>query len=77
VNGVVHCTIKVLKKSKGLVTEVARDSLLEDDHSAMRLERLFDLLRVLLGNGFLEDFGRRLDKLFRLHKYEPKKKKQP
>jgi hypothetical protein len=62
------------KKSKGPVNEVARDSLLEDDHSAMRLERLFDFLRVLLGNGLLEDFGHRLDKLFRLHNKIQKKK---
>jgi len=61
---------KSSKKSKGSVNEVARDSLLEDDHSAMRLEHLFDFLRVLLGNGLLEDFGHRLDKLFRLDEGE-------
>jgi len=40
--------------------------LLEDDDGTMRLENLFDLLRVFLGDTLFEHLWQRLDKLFRL-----------
>ena len=40
------------------------DCLLEDDDGAMRLEDLFDLLRVFLGDTLFEQLRQRLDKLF-------------
>lgn len=38
--------------------------LLEDDNGAVRLEGLFDLLRVFLGDTLFEHLWHRLDKLF-------------
>ena len=40
--------------------------LLQTDHSSMRLKRLFDFLRILLGNTLLEHLRSRLDKLLGL-----------
>jgi len=55
-----HCSCKQIAK----VGESG--CLLEDDDGAVRLEDLFDLLCVLLRDALLEYLWHRLDKLFRL-----------
>jgi hypothetical protein len=53
--------------------------LVEDDDGTMRLENLFDLLRIFLGYTLFEYLWHRFDKLFRLdptYSAEKKKAKQ-
>jgi hypothetical protein len=60
----------------GLLDMGTATCLLEDDDGTVRLEGLFDLLRVLLRDALFEHLWHRLDKLLRLHRTKDSVKKK-
>ena len=73
INGIVYawrivgvCAWIESKYEQYLRRHLAKARLIQDNHSSMRLEHLFDLLCILLGDTFLEHLWKRLDKLFGL-----------